>query len=141
LVINLTVHESWTAVPHALARILAALTALEKPRQVGDDGDDLTELLDGLLDDTPAPAAPAVARPSPAPQPAATPPAARRFDGPPQSGQALYKFCCQTDTLKRANQFGRARGWPKMLTHWDAFQVAEAYRELTAEPAPNGKAH
>jgi hypothetical protein len=90
MVINLTVHESWTTIPHALARILTSLAALERPREPGEDLDDLTELLAGM-DDTPepAPGAPAPAKPSPAPA-AATPPA-REWDGTPRTGKDLYK--------------------------------------------------
>ena len=71
----------------------------------------------------------------------ATPPAARRFDGEPTSGQSLYKWACNAKCLPRVNAIGKARGWHKLVTHWDADQVAEAYRELTAEPATNGRAH
>jgi hypothetical protein len=139
MTITLNLDPSWTAVPHAFARIMASLAALERPRQPGEDLDDLSELLSGMDDPEPAPAAPAVARPSPAASPA-TPPAGR-FNGTPTTGQQLYKFCCQTDTLKRANAIGKSRGWPKLLTQWDAGMVAEVYRELTAEPAPNGRPH
>ena len=51
MIIQLQLHDSWKAVPVALSRLLVALTALEQPRQPGDDASDLTELLDGLLDD------------------------------------------------------------------------------------------
>jgi len=132
------IHDSWAAIPVALSRILAGLAALERPRQPGDDGDDLAELLDGIDDPEPAPAAPAPGRPSPAPQPS---PAMPRFSGEPTSGQSLYKWACNAKCLPRVNAYGKARGWHKLVTHWDADQVAEAYRELTAEPAPNGKAH
>ena len=30
---------------------------------------------------------------------------------------------------------------PKLVTHWDADQVAAAFRELTSEPAANGRPH
>jgi hypothetical protein len=80
-------------------------------------------------------------KPSPAPV-AATPPAARRFDGEPTSGQSLYKWACQAKSLPRVNAYGKAKGWHKLVTHWDAQQVREAYREMT-EPAAaaNGRAH
>jgi hypothetical protein len=102
--LNLTIHDSWAAVPVALSRVLLALTALERPRQPGDDGDDLTELLAGMDDE-----------PSPAPSPA-TPPAPRRFDGEPTSGQSLYKYACQAKCLPRVNAYGKARGWHKLVT-------------------------
>jgi hypothetical protein len=138
--------------------------ATREPGQDDDDG--LVELLAGM-DDTPEPApapaapapaparpspvyrlpavsageepAPAPARPSPAPA-AATPPAARRFDGEPMTGQSLYKWACNAKCLPRVNAYGKARGWHKLVTHWDADQVATAYRELTAaEPVVNGR--
>jgi hypothetical protein len=146
--LTITIHDSWAAIPVALSRLLIALRALERPRQPGDDGEDLAELLAGMDDPEPAPAAPfpaptangpAPARP--APQPVATPPAPRRFDGPPTTGQSLYKFACQAKVLPKVNAYGKARGWHKLVTHWDASQVAEAYRKLTAEPTPNGRPH
>jgi hypothetical protein len=51
----------------------------------------------------------------------------------------MYKWACQAKCLPRVNAIGKARGWHKLVTHWDAEQVAEAYRELTAEPTPNGR--
>jgi hypothetical protein len=63
------------------------------------------------------------------------------FSGEPPTGQSLYKWACQAKCLPRVNAIGKARGWHKLVTHWDASQVAEAYRELTAEPAPNGRPH
>jgi hypothetical protein len=140
MTITLNIDPSWTTIPHALARILTTLAALEHPREPGDDLSDLGELLDGINDPEPAPAAPAPARPAPAASPA-TPPAARRFDGEPTSGQSLYKWACNAKCLPRVNAIGKARGWHKLVTHWDASQVAEAYRELTAESAPNGRPH
>ena len=127
--ITLNVHESWRAHPGPLARILAHVQALERPREPGEDLDDLSELLAGMDDDPePSPAPPAAAptpRPSPAPA-AATPPAARRFDGEPTSGQSLYKWACNAKCLPRVNALGKARGWHKLVTHWDADQVATA---------------
>jgi hypothetical protein len=133
----------------ALSRVLIALRALEQPRQPGDDGDDLAELLDGI-DDPPEPASaaavrhvrpgPASHRPEPSPAPA-TPPAAPAFNGTPGSGQALYKWACNAQCLPRVNALGKARGWHKLVTHWDADQVRDAYRELTAEPVANGRPH
>jgi hypothetical protein len=140
MTITVNIHDSWTAIPHALSRLLVALTMLERVRQPGDDGSDLATLLDGLLDDpAPAPAAPAVTKPNPTPA-ASTPPAPRRFDGEPTSGQSLYKWACQAKCLPRVSAYGKAKGWHKLVTHWDAEQVAEAYRELT-EPALNGRPH
>jgi hypothetical protein len=97
--ITVNLHPSWH-----LPSIFAALAAIERPRQPGDDADDLAELLDGINDPEPQPAPqPAVARPTPAPQPAppqAVPrslPAAgrapdrpaRAFDGAPTTGRQL----------------------------------------------------
>jgi hypothetical protein len=132
MTITVNIHPSWH-----LPSIFAALAARESPRAPGDD---LSELLDGI--DTPEPALqPAPARPAPQPS-AATPPAPRRFDGPPTSGQSMYKWACQAKCLPRVNAIGKARGWHKLVTQWDAFQVAEAYRELTAaEPVANGRPH
>jgi hypothetical protein len=135
---EVAIHDSWASVPHALSRLLVALAALEQPRQPGDDGEDLTELLSGMDDPEPAPAAPAPARPAPAPQPS---PAMPRFSGEPTTGQSLYKWACQAKVLPKVNAIGKARGWHKLVTHWDASQVAEAYRKLTAEPAQNGRPH
>jgi hypothetical protein len=129
MTITLHIHESWSDVPVALSRLMVALAALEKPRQAGDDGDDLTELLSGM-DDAPEATA-AAATPMAAPRP----PAAATFSGEPRTGQAMYKFACNAKCLPRVNAYGKARGWHKLVTHWDAEQVAEAYRELTAEPA------
>jgi hypothetical protein len=144
--LEIAIHDSWASVPHALSRLLVALAALEKPRQPGDDGEDLSELLAGMSDPEPAPAAPAPSRPAPAPSPATRPAAepasrqaARRFDGEPSTGQSMYKWACQAKCLPRVNAIGKARGFPKLVTHWDAEQVREAYQELT-EPAANGKA-
>jgi hypothetical protein len=131
MTITLNIDPSWTTIPHALARILTSLAALERPREPGEDLDDLSELLAGM--DDPEPAAPA----RPAPQPAPTPPAPRRFDGPPTSGQSLYKYACQAKVLPKINAIGKARGFPKLVTHWTEEQVAEAYAMLT-EPAAQG---
>jgi hypothetical protein len=140
MTITIHIHDSLASIPVALSRILLAAAALEKPRQPGDDGEDLAELLDGIDAPEPAPAAPAPARPAPQPSPA-TPLAPRRFDGEPVSGQSLYKWACQAKCLPRVNALGKARGWHKLVTHWDASQVAEAYATLTAEPAANGQAN
>jgi hypothetical protein len=145
---NLTVsiHPDWLSLPHAMSRVLTAITALERPRPPGDDGSDLTLLLDGLLD-TPESLAPApqpAARPSPA---AATPPAgrpvAKPFAGTPVTGSQLYRWCCDRKLLPKANAIGKREGWHKLVTHWDADMVSLAYFELTsAEPAAsaNGSA-
>jgi hypothetical protein len=63
-------------------------------------------------------------------------PAVRRE---PTTGQSLYKWACNAKCLPRVNAIGKARGWHKLVTHWDADQVATAYRELTAEPVVNGR--
>jgi hypothetical protein len=129
----------------------------------GDDqGDDLGVLLDGL--EGPEPAAvttpPPASKPMPgtgvAPQisgsappprastsapaptsepraPAAVP--APPWCGPPQSGQALYRWACNAKILPRVNAIGKARGWHRLVTHWDADQVAAAFTELTEGPA------
>jgi hypothetical protein len=140
--LTIHIHDSWsTAVPVALSRFLLAAAALEQPRPPAADASDLTELLDGLLDDPePAPAAPAPSRPAPASSPA-TPPAARRFDGEPTSGQSMYKWACQAKCLPRVNAIGKERGWHKLVTHWTEEQVREAYATLTAEPVANGQPH
>jgi hypothetical protein len=70
----------------------------------------------------------------------ATPPAMPRWSGEPTSGQSLYKWACQAKVLPRVNAYGKARGWHKLVTHWDAAQVAVAYHDLTTEPAANGAA-
>jgi hypothetical protein len=98
--------------------------------------------------DDPEPAAqPAVARPtttSPAPQPspaASTPPAPRRFDGPPTSGKSLYRWACNAKCLPKVNALGKLHGYPKLVSEWADHEVAAAYAILTAEPVANGKAH
>jgi hypothetical protein len=147
MTITVDVHDSWASIPVAMSRLLIALAALEKPRQPGDDGDDLTELLDGLLD-APAPAAPAPARPSPAPQPA-PPPASRApdrprgpaFDGVPQTGPQLYKFACQHKALPAVNRLAKTHGFRQRIVDLDPDQVAILVRELTtAQPPVNGRA-
>jgi hypothetical protein len=146
--LTITIHDSWAAIPAALSRLLVGLAALEKPRQPGDDGDDLSELLAGMDDPEPEPAAPP--RP-PAPTPA-TPPAARPadrprspspWDGPPQTGAALYRWATRSGTLRQINAIGKARHWPKMITEWDPGMVAAAYAELVPGPQPtvNGRPH
>ena len=146
MTITIIVDSSWLSHPGPLGRILDHVRALEQPapwtppavREPGqDDADDLAELLAGM-DDEPAPAAPAPAPARPAPA-AATPPAPRRFDGTPTSGQGLYKWACNAKCLPRVNALGKARGWHKLVTHWDASQVATAYAILTAEPVANGR--
>jgi hypothetical protein len=151
--LNLTIHDSWRVHPGPLSRLLAHIAALEgpapwtpeptrEPGQDDDDAADLARLLDGIDDAEPSPSTPAPARPAPALQPAAaTPPAPRRCDGEPTTGQALYKSCLRSASLRRANAIGKARGWHKLITHWDAAQVAAAYHDLTAEPVANGRPH
>jgi hypothetical protein len=151
MTITLTIHRSWQG--HA---ILTRLHALEEPRTAGDDADDLGELFNGI--DAPAPAPPPalVSMPDPtiaaaiagsqapprastsAPAPTSEPRApapAPPWCGPPQSGQALYRWACNAKILPRVNAIGKARGWHRLVTHWDADQVAIAYRELTEGPA------
>jgi hypothetical protein len=53
----------------------------------------------------------------------------------------MYKWACQAKCLPRVNAIGKAKGWHKLVTHWDAEQVREAYHELTTEPTPNGRPH
>jgi hypothetical protein len=89
-----------------------------------------------MADPEPAAAPQPAGRPSPA---AAPPPAGRPFDGIPTTGQALYRFACNAKVLPKINAIGKARGYPKLVTHWDEQQVSAAYRELTAaEPSANG---
>jgi hypothetical protein len=144
LTITLVIHESWsTAVPHALARILAGLAALEQPRALGDDADDLSTLLDGLLDDAPesSPAPAAAPQPAPSKPPAAaTPPATQDWDGTPRTGRSLYRWACDRKALPDVNRVGKSFGYPKRITDWEPGQVAAAYAVLSAEPAPNGRA-
>jgi hypothetical protein len=143
MTLTLSVDPTWLSHPEALGRILGHIRALESPapwsppvgRESGQD-DDLSELLAGIDTPEPAPAAPVPPRP-PAPQPS---PSMPRFSGEPATGQSLYKWACQSKVLPRVNAIGKARGWHKLVTHWDADQVREAYRELTtAEPAANGR--
>jgi hypothetical protein len=144
MTITLNIHESWsTAVPHALGRVLAALAALERPRAPGDDADDLTTLLDGLLDDAPeVPAAtPAATPPRPASTSPATRPSARPFEGVPTTGQGLYRWSCDHKALPRVNAIGKSFGYAKRVVDWEPSQVAAAYAILTAEPVTNGKPH
>ena len=146
--ITIHIHDSWAAIPVALSRLLVALAALERPRQPGDDGDDLAELLAGMDDPAPAPAArlaPApAARLSPASAPApapATPSAAQEWDGVPRTGKGLYRFACNAKCLPRVNAIGKSFNYPKLVSDWEPEQVAAAYAILTTEPAANGKAH
>jgi len=114
--LSITIHPSWQSVPVALSRVLLALQALEKPRQPGDDGDDLTELLAGMDDPEPAPAVPAAAVPSPA---RATPPAtSRAFDGVPTTGPAMYRWACSRKSLPEVNRIGKRFGYPPKVSEW-----------------------
>jgi hypothetical protein len=144
MTITIHIHDSWAAHPGPLSRLLAHLAALAAParwtppvtREPGqDDADDLAELLAGLDAPEPSPA------PLAAPAAPARPPTARPFDGVPTTGQGLYKWACNAQCLPRVNALGKARGWHKLVTHWDADQVAAAFRELTSEPAANGRPH
>jgi hypothetical protein len=143
--LEIAIHDSWASVPVALSRLLIALKALEQPRQPGDDGEDLAELLDSIHTPEPAPAA-ELARspgptPKPAPQPAAsTPPAAPAFDGTPRTGKGLYRFACNAKCLPRVNAIGKSFNYPRLVSDWTDDQVAAAYAILTTETAANGKA-
>jgi hypothetical protein len=126
---TLNIDPSWVAaVPHGLARVLAGLAALERPREPGDDGDGLAELLDGINDPEPSPAA--------APPPARV---AREWDGVPRTGRSLYRWACDHKALPDVNRVGKSFGYPKKVTDWEPGQVAAAYAVLTSEPAPNGR--
>jgi hypothetical protein len=124
----------------------------------GDDlGDDLGALLDGLEGPEPAavttpppalvsmpgtgvaaaisgsqapPAATSAPKPAPAPAPPRPP-----WTGPPATGQARYRWACNAKILPRLNAIGKARGWHRLVTHWEPDQVVAAYRELTEGPA------
>jgi hypothetical protein len=139
--ITVRIHDSWAAVPVALSRLLVALRALEQPRQPGDDGDDLSELLAGIDDPEPAPAAPAPAPARPSPAPAAATPPAREWDGTPRTGRSLYRWTCDHKALPAVNRIGKAHGYPRQVTDWEPGQVAAAYAILSAEPAANGRPH
>jgi hypothetical protein len=92
----------------------------------------LAQLLDGI--DGPEPA------PAPAASPATPkPPAARPFDGVPQSGPAMYRWACGRKALPEVNRIGKSFGYPKRVTDWEPSQVAAAYAILTAEPVANGR--
>ena len=142
--ITIRIHNSWsTAVPHALARVLAGLAALEQPRQPGDDAEDLALLLDGI--DTPelapAPAALPAATPRPLPPAGREPDRPRApFDGTPATGRSLYRWACDHKALPRVNAIGKSFNYPRRVTDWEPSQVAAAYAILTSEPAANGKA-
>jgi hypothetical protein len=145
--VNITVHihDSWVAaVPHGLARVLTGLAALERPREPGEDLDDLTELLSGLDEPEasapPVPPAAALARP-PAPQPSPATLPAREWDGVPRTGPALYRWSCNRKALPDVNRVGKSFGYPKKVVDWSDDQVAAAYAVLTSEPAAvNGQA-
>src|SRR5262249_16278342 len=121
-----------------LGRILAHIRALEQPapyappaaRQPGDDADGLAELIAGL--DAVDPVAHPVAHPVPHPAPRPTP----AFE-PPRTAQAWYNLACNGKFLPEVNRFGKARGWPRLVTQWSANQVSLAFRELIA--AANGR--
>jgi hypothetical protein len=140
MTITLLIHDSWATIPVALSRVLIALKALEQPRQPGDDGEDLAELLGGIDDLEPAPAAPAPARPAPAPAPATATPV-REWDGVPKTGRGLYKWACDRKALPAVNRVGASFGYPRKVTDWEPSQVAAAYAVLTTEPAQNGRPH
>jgi hypothetical protein len=142
--ITIDIDPSWASIPVALSRVLLAVAALERPRQPGDDGEDLAELLDGIDDPEPAPApspAPPAPAPTPKPAPAAATPPARDWDGTPRTGRSLYRWACDRKALPDVNRIGKAHGYPKRVTDWEPSQVAAAYAILTTEPAPNGWPH
>jgi hypothetical protein len=128
--LTITIHDSWATIPVALSRVLLALGALEKPRQPGDDGEGLTELLAGLEDDP---------EPAPAASPAASTPPAREWDGVPRGGKCLYKLATTRKALPAVNRIGKQFNYPRLVSDWSDDQVAAAYRILT-EPAANGAA-
>jgi hypothetical protein len=137
---EVAIHDSWASVPHALSRLLVALAVLEKPRQPGDDGEDLTELLSGMDDPEPQPAPqPSAAPPRPPAPTTATPPDKPSFDGTPRTGKSLYRFGCDHKLLPRINAIGKSFNYPKLVSDWEPSQVAAAYAILTSEPAPNGR--
>jgi hypothetical protein len=137
MTITIHIHDSWASEPVALARVLLAAAALEKPRQPGDDGEDLAELLDGIDTPEPQPGAPAPAKPSPAPSP--TTPPAREWDGVPRSGKGLYRWATTHKALPAVNRIGKQFNYPKLVSDWEPEQVAAAYAILTTEPAQNGR--
>jgi hypothetical protein len=148
LTLTITIDPTWLKLPAELGRLLSHLDALQHPapwspppaREPGCDddsvaGDDLGELLDGIDIDSPAPPPAPATPPKPAPA---------LWNGPPTTGQQLYRLACNAKVLPRVNAIGKVRGWHRLVTHWDADQVAVAYRELTraeasAVPATNGK--
>jgi hypothetical protein len=141
MTITIHIHDSWASIPVALSRVLLAVAALERPRQPGDDGDDLAELLDGIDTPKPQPAPqPAVRAPARPPAPA-TPSAAKEWDGVPRTGRSLYRWACDRKALPDVNRVGKSFGYPKRVTDWEPSQVAAAYAILTSEPAPNGRPH
>jgi hypothetical protein len=66
-------------------------------------------------------------------------PAAPPFQGTPQTGQSLYRWACDRKMLPRVNALGKQKSFPKLVTHWDADQVATSSRESTSEPVANGR--
>jgi hypothetical protein len=149
MILNIHVHPSWFAHPEALGRILERISALETAapwspptiREPGQD-DDLAELLNGME--------PAICPATPASRPIATnapaptvPTATKPFDGIPGTGQGLYRWACDAKMLPKVNAAGKARGYHRLVTHWDADQVAVIYRLLTGTPAAavNGRSH
>lgn len=112
-----------------------------------DDGDDLVELLAGM-DAVPAPppAAPRASAPIVVPAPAPRASAAVPTFAPkspaipppspvPTTGQALYRWLCDSRMLPRASAIGKRRQLDRMITHWEPGDVAAVWTELQAPPA------
>jgi hypothetical protein len=151
MTITIIVDSSWLSHPGPLGRILDHVRALEQPapwtppavREPGQDDDDsadLARLLDGM-DEPELPQA--AAKPSPAPPAAAAvparPPAARPFDGVPATGRQLYRWAIDRKILPKVNAAGKKYGYGRLVSDWGDDQAVAIYRELTAEPAANGR--
>ncbi len=132
--LTITIHGSWADHVPALAEILSRVAALEHlapprpPPQPGDD-DDTSELSSGI--DTPESTPP---RPS-------TPDISRRsesasalhpYDPTPRTGDELYRWAVAKQCLPVVAALGKARGYNRTITTWDATQVADVFHEVLA---------
>jgi hypothetical protein len=138
--ITIDIDPSWASIPVALSRVLLAVAALERPRQPGDDGEVLAELLDGI--DIPEPA-PAAASAAPKPLPSAAREAARSarsFDGISQTGSAMYRWAAGRKMLPDVSRVGAELHYPKRISEWEPGMVATVFALMTTEQPANGQA-
>jgi hypothetical protein len=53
----------------------------------------------------------------------------------------LYRWAIDRKLLPKVNAAGKRYGYGRLVSDWSDDQAVAIYRELTAEPAPNGRPH